>query len=109
MAKIWRAENAKLLHIVDYDGAIDHSQVNYHIVEEICSSVIIPVEFAGGIRTLEDAKQIIDIGISRLVISTMAIENPDEFKKAFEFFGPKKICINLDILGLKKKNGNFIY
>jgi phosphoribosylformimino-5-aminoimidazole carboxamide ribotide isomerase len=101
MAKIWRAENAKLLHIVDYDGAIDHSQVNYPIVEEICSSVIIPVEFAGGIRTLEDAKQIIDIGISRLVISTMAIENLDEFKKAFEFFGPKKICINLDILGLE--------
>lgn len=101
MAKIWRAENAKLLHIVDYDGASDHLQINYPIVEEICSSVIIPVEFAGGIRTLADAKQIIGLGVSRLVISTMAIENPDEFKKVFEFFGPKKICINLDILDLE--------
>lgn len=112
MAKIWRAENAKLLHVVDYDGAIDHSRINYPIVEEICTSVIIPVEFAGGIRTLEDAKQIIDIGISRLVISTMALENPEEFKKVFEFFGPKKISINLDILdqeivtrGRSKKTG----
>lgn len=99
MAKIWRAENAKLLHIVDYDGALDHSKINYPIVEEICSSVIIPVEFTGGIRTLEDAKQILDTGICRLVISTMAIENPEEFKKVFEYFGPEKICINLDIIG----------
>jgi len=112
MAKIWRAENAKLLHIVDYDGAIEHSRVNYPIVEEICSSVIIPVEFAGGIRNIDDAKQIMDTGICRLVISTMAIENPDEFKKVLEFFGPTKICINLDILdeeivirGRRKKTG----
>jgi phosphoribosylformimino-5-aminoimidazole carboxamide ribotide isomerase len=47
-----------------------------------------------------------------LVISTMALENPEEFKKVFEFFGPKKICINLDILdqeivtrGRRKKTG----
>jgi phosphoribosylformimino-5-aminoimidazole carboxamide ribotide isomerase len=68
-------------------------------VEEICSSVIIPVEFAGGIRNLDDAKQIMDTGISRLVISTMALENPEEFKKVFEMFGPKKIVTSLDIVG----------
>ncbi|OGU76729.1 MAG: 1-(5-phosphoribosyl)-5-[(5-phosphoribosylamino)methylideneamino]imidazole-4-carboxamide isomerase [Ignavibacteria bacterium RBG_16_34_14] len=99
MAKIWRAENAKLLHVVDFDGAWEHSRKNYKIVEEICSSVIIPVEFAGGIRNLDDAKQIMDTGISRLVISTMALENPDEFKKVFETFGPQKIVTGLDILG----------
>jgi phosphoribosylformimino-5-aminoimidazole carboxamide ribotide isomerase len=99
MAKIWRAENAKLLHVVDFDGAWEHSRKNYKIVEEICSSVIIPVEFAGGIRNLDDAKQIMDTGISRLVISTMALENPNEFKKVFETFGPKKIVAGLDIIG----------
>jgi len=99
MAKIWRAENAKFLHVVDFDGAWEHSRKNYKIVEEICSSVIIPVEFAGGIRNLDDAKQIMDTGISRLVISTMALENPDEFKKVFDMFGPKKIVTGLDIVG----------
>jgi phosphoribosylformimino-5-aminoimidazole carboxamide ribotide isomerase len=99
MAKIWRAENAKLLHIVDFDGAWEHSRKNYKIVEEICSSVIIPVEFAGGVRNLDDAKQIMDTGISRLVISTMALENPDEFKKVFEMFGPAKIVTSLDVVG----------
>lgn len=99
MAKIWRAENAKLLHIVDFDGAWEHSHKNYKIVEEICSSVIIPVEFAGGVRNLDDAKQVMDTGISRLVISTMALENPDEFKKVFEMFGPAKIAVALDVVG----------
>jgi phosphoribosylformimino-5-aminoimidazole carboxamide ribotide isomerase len=99
MAKIWRAENAKFLHIVDFDGAWEHSHKNYKTVEEICSSVIIPVEFAGGIRNLDDAKQIMDTGISRLVISTMALEDPDEFKKVFELFGPAKIVAALDVVG----------
>ncbi len=99
MAKIWRAENAKLLHVVDFNGAWDHSHKNYKIVEEICSSVIIPVEFAGGIRNLDDAKQVMDTGICRLVISTMALENPEEFIKVFEMFGPTKIVVSLDVVG----------
>ncbi len=98
MAKIWRAENAKLIHIVDFDGAADHSKNNLHLIEEICSSVIIPVQYAGGIRNFEDVDYIMSIGVSRLVISTMAIENPVEFKKAFEKNGPAKIAIALDVI-----------
>jgi phosphoribosylformimino-5-aminoimidazole carboxamide ribotide isomerase len=98
MAKIWRTENAKLLHVVDFDGAADHSQNNLHLVREICESVIIPVQFAGGIRNLEDVEAIMDTGISRLVMSTMAIENPDFFIKVFEKYGPLKIAIALDII-----------
>ena len=98
MAKIWRAENTKLIHVVDFDGAADHSRNNFHVVEQICSSVIIPVQFAGGIRNIDDVNQIMATGISRLVISTMAIEKPDDFKKAIEKYGPSKIAIALDIV-----------
>ena len=98
MARIWRAENAKLIHVVDFDGAADHSKRNFKIIEEICSSVIIPVEFAGGIRTFDEAKQMMQTGISRLVVSTMAIENRTDFVKALEFFGPLKLVISLDIV-----------
>lgn len=98
MAKIWRAENAKMLHVVDFDGAHDHSHENFKVVEQMCSSVVIPVEFAGGIRNLDDAKLIMDTGIARLALGTMAISNPDEFKKVFELFGPEKIVLSLDII-----------
>lgn len=98
MAKIWRAENAKMLHIVDFDGAHDHSNQNFKIVEQICSSVVIPVEFAGGIRDLDDAKAIMDTGICRLALGTMPISNPEEFKKVFDYYGPVKIVLSLDII-----------
>ncbi len=98
MAKIWRTENAKLLHVVDFDGAATHSHENLPVIQQICESVIIPVQFAGGIRNWEDIELIMSTGISRLVISTMAIENPELFKKAFEKYGPLKICIALDII-----------
>ncbi len=98
MAKIWRAENTKLIHVVDFDAAAEHSRKNFSTIEKICSSVIIPVEFAGGIRTLEDVKAIMDVGISRLILSTMAIESPKDFISAFEFYGPSKIAISIDII-----------
>lgn len=98
MAKIWRTENAKMLHVVDFDGASEHSNKNLKIIEEICSSVVIPVEYAGGIRNMEDASAALDMGICRLVIGTMAFEDYNEFKRIFEKYGPSKIAVSLDIV-----------
>lgn len=98
MAMIWRAENSKMIHIVDFDGAHTHSDINLKVVEKICSSVIIPVQFAGGVRNLYDAQRVIETGVCRLVVTTMIIEAPDEFKKVLETLGPKKIAVSLDII-----------
>jgi phosphoribosylformimino-5-aminoimidazole carboxamide ribotide isomerase len=98
MARIWRAENAKMLHVVDFDGSADHTHTNFQTVEKICSSVIIPVQFAGGIRNMEDVKAIMDTGISRLVVGTMAIKNRKLFEEVFEKYGPEKISVSLDVI-----------
>ncbi|NCQ17089.1 MAG: 1-(5-phosphoribosyl)-5-[(5-phosphoribosylamino)methylideneamino] imidazole-4-carboxamide isomerase [Ignavibacteria bacterium CG_4_8_14_3_um_filter_37_9] len=98
MAKIWRAENSKMLHIVDFDALHGDKNKNVSLLEEICNSVIIPVEFAGGIRTLEDANKYFNLGVSRIAISTLALENLPEFKKIFDTFGPKKIVVSLDVI-----------
>jgi phosphoribosylformimino-5-aminoimidazole carboxamide ribotide isomerase len=86
-----------MIHVVDFDGAHELSKRNYKVVEEICSSVVIPVEFSGGIRNLEDADKIMSTGISRLGINTLAVENRKEFLKVFEKFGPSQIAVTLDI------------
>ncbi|MFI5236341.1 MAG: HisA/HisF-related TIM barrel protein [Ignavibacteriales bacterium] len=98
MAKIWRAENAKMIHVTDFDGAYDQSKRNYKVIEEICSSVVIPVEFAGGIRSVQDADEIINTGVIRIAINSMAVENREEFIKLLEKYGPSKVVITLDIL-----------
>ena len=97
MAKIWRAENAKMIHVVDFDGAHEQSKKNYAVLQEICTSVVIPVEFAGGVRNVEDSNEVMQCGISRLAINTLAVEHKKEFIKVFEKYGPTKIVISLDI------------
>ena len=98
MAKLWRKENAKMIHVVDFDGASKHSNKNFKVVEEMCSSIVIPVQFTGGIRNIDDVKNIMNCGIIRLAINTMAIENRKDLIKALDIYGPKKIVIALDIL-----------
>ncbi len=98
MAMIWRAENAKMLHVVDFNGAFDHTKVNHDIIKNLCSSVIIPIEFTGGIRSVEDAEAVFDLGVYRLAVNTMALENRSEFIKLVEKFGPTKIVLSIDIL-----------
>ena len=97
MAQIWRAENAKLIHIVDFDGAYERSKKNISIIDKICHSIVIPVEFAGGIRTKEDADTLFDVGVVRIAINTMAVENRKEFISVLEKYGPSKVCVSLDV------------
>lgn len=98
MAKIWRTENAKILHIVDFDAVEEHSRKNLRTIEKICSAIVIPIEYAGGIRSIEDSKMLFDAGVSRLVIGSMAIEKQEDFIKLFEANGPVKIAVSLDIV-----------
>lgn len=98
MAEIWRAENAKVLHVVDFDAFTEHSHRNFSILEQICNDVIIPIEYAGGIRNFEDAKTIFSLGVSRIVLSTLVVENPDEFKKIHDKFGSSKVAVALDVV-----------
>ena len=98
MALLWRSENAKIIHIVDFDSSHEHSHKNYDIIEEICNSVIIPVEMGGGISSYEEAETLFGLGVFRIVIGTLAYENQQEFKKIFERYGPQKISAAIDVI-----------
>lgn len=112
MAMIWRAENAKCIHVVDFNAVSDNAMQNLSIIEKICSSVIIPVELGGGIHDLDAAKRALDIGVYRLAIGSLAVENPYEFRKILDTLGPKKVAAAIDsseneviIRGRKIKTG----
>lgn len=96
MAMIWRAENAKCIHVVDFNAAWDSTTQNLSIIEKICSAVVIPVQLGGGIRNLDSARRALDIGVYRLAIGSLAVENPDEFRKILDTFGPKHIAAAID-------------
>lgn len=98
MAMIWRAENAKCLHIVDFDSSHEHSKSNFDLIRRVCESVIIPVELGGGIRTLKDVSDAFELGVARVVIGSMAFENPREFIKILDEFSPNKVIAAIDVV-----------
>lgn len=98
MAMIWRAENAKFLHVVDFNCSHEHSHCNFDILKEICNSVIIPVEFGGGISSYEEAREVISLGVHRVVIGTLATTNQTEFQRIIKMLGASKISAAIDVI-----------
>ena len=98
MAMIWRAENAKCLHVVDFNASWHHSHTNDNVIRKICEAVIIPVELGGGISSLDDAKLAFDQGVARIVVGSLAFDNSDEFVKILEYFTPKKVVAAIDVI-----------
>ena len=98
MAMIWRAENAKCLHVVDFNASWHHSHTNDNVIRKICESGIIPVELGGGIISFEDAQLAFDQGVARVVIGSLAIDNPKEFEKILSYFTPNKVVAAIDVI-----------
>jgi len=99
MAKLWRKENAKSLHVTDIDGARLGYMVNREVIQKMIKAVDIPIEFGGGLRSYGEVKKALDLGAFRVVIGTMMIENPDEAKRTIDTHGASKI-----VLGINTKN-----
>lgn len=98
MAMIWRAENAKCLHVVDFNSSWHHSHANENVIRTICESVIIPVELGGGINNFDDAQLAFDQGVARIVIGSLAVDNPKEFEKILQHFTPNKVVAAIDVI-----------
>lgn len=74
-AKKWQEEGAKLIHIVDLDGAKTGEPVNFEIIRKVISQVSVKIEVGGGIRSEETIKKYIEAGAGRVVLSTRVIED----------------------------------
>ena len=92
----WAREGAARLHIVDLDGAKDGAPVNTGLVGDIASSVQVPLQLGGGIRTLEDAKESLALGVSRIIMGTAAIEGPDIIQEVCRELGPEAVMVSVD-------------
>tara|TARA_B100000965_G_scaffold338310_1_gene305463 strand:- start:5052 stop:5822 length:771 start_codon:yes stop_codon:yes gene_type:complete len=94
-ARTWEKQGAKRLHLVDLDGAKTGEPINDQTIKEIKKSISIPIQLGGGIRTADRAKELFDIGIDRIILGTIAIENP-ELVRVLSSEYPKKIVVGID-------------
>lgn len=98
-ARKWEAAGADMLHVVDLDAALGTGSDNSAAIEKIISSVKVPVELAGGIRSYDSAKKALDKA-ARVVIGTMAYSDPDSVRKLAKKH-PGRIVISIDQSGGK--------
>jgi phosphoribosylformimino-5-aminoimidazole carboxamide ribotide isomerase len=88
---------AKIIHVVDLDGAFFGQPQNLEVIEEICNNVSIPIQMGGGLRNLELIERVMDFGVSRVVLGSVAIIKPEILEEAIARFSAKRVVVGLDI------------
>lgn len=96
MAKLWVSQGATFLHIVDLDGALAGHSVNEEAIREIVKSVNVPIQLGGGIRSAEAVKNMLALGITRCIIGTRAVEQPEFIRDLVQEFGADRIVVGVD-------------
>lgn len=96
MAKKWESQGGKYLHLVDLDGAKAGKGINDEAIKSIIQAVTIPVELGGGIRTLEDIKAKLELGVDRVILGSVAVSHLDLVREAVERYGSDKIVVGVD-------------
>ena len=94
-ARQWISQGATWLHMVNLDGAFAAANDNGHILEQV-ARLGTPVQFGGGLRTMDDIRRAIDQGATRVVLGTVAVKQPEIVEQAGTKWGAEAICVALD-------------
>ncbi len=95
MAFRWRDAGAERLHLVDLDGAAEGKLCNASVIGEIAKKVQIPIEIGGGIRQIATMEHLLELGVDRMILGTVAVEEPELVEKACLKFGDR-IIVSID-------------
>ncbi|MCG6910651.1 MAG: 1-(5-phosphoribosyl)-5-[(5-phosphoribosylamino)methylideneamino]imidazole-4-carboxamide isomerase [Deltaproteobacteria bacterium] len=95
MARQWAAAGARIIHIIDLDGAVMKRPKNLALVKEIVASVETKIQIGGGIRTRDTIAMYLEAGAERVIIGTEAIRNPSLVDEACREF-PGRIVVGID-------------
>lgn len=100
IAARWVSEGARVLHLIDLDGAIEGIRLNGSIIESIVKNFEVETQVGGGIRSKEDAAALLALGAGRVILGTAAVNNPSIVEELAREFGSERIMVALD-----SKNG----
>ena len=95
VARQWVAQGATCLHLVDLDGARDGQVLNGPVIASIVAAVNVPCQIGGGIREEASIRALLELGLSRLVLGTQAIRQPDWFRQMVRRY-PGRLVLGID-------------
>ena len=95
MAVRWADAGAEYLHVVDLDGALAGQSSNTEVIKRILAKVKIPVQVGGGIRTLANIEKMLDLGVTRVILGSVAVRDPELVREACQKF-PGQVVVGID-------------
>jgi phosphoribosylformimino-5-aminoimidazole carboxamide ribotide isomerase len=95
VAQMWEQQGAEMIHIIDLDATLRQGD-NQSIVDELVELLPTPIQFGGGIRDESNATQLLDIGIERIILGTLAFQNPEIVSQIGNSYGFERIVVALD-------------
>ena len=93
----YQAQGAEVLHLVDLTGAKDPAARQIPLLKQLVAGVTVPVQVGGGIRTEQDVEALLDAGVSRVVVGSTAVKNPELVQQWFTRFGADALVLALDV------------
>ena len=95
VAQQWVEQGATRLHVVDLDGAKEGRSANLPAIEAIVRAVSVPVQVGGGLRDRSSVTQLLNLGVERAILGTVAVEAPDLVQEICQAF-PRQIAVGID-------------
>lgn len=96
IARLWRTENAKSLHVTDVDGIAQGRLINTDVIRQMMAAVDIPFEIGRGFRTYEAVAEAFDLGAYRVVVSPELVDDPPVAARILEAFGTSRVVLGID-------------
>ena len=96
MARSFEDAGAKRLHLVDLDGAFKGKGANLVSIRAILKNISIPVQLGGGLRNAENIEKMFELGVSSVIVGTMAVKNPDVLEEVIKRFTGEKVILGID-------------
>lgn len=97
LVKGYQSDGAEIIHIIDLEGARDASARQLDLIENVVKATGARFQVGGGIRSESDVAELLDIGVERVIIGSLAIEQPALVSKWVNKFGPDHVVLALDV------------
>ncbi|WKZ58265.1 MAG: 1-(5-phosphoribosyl)-5-[(5-phosphoribosylamino)methylideneamino]imidazole-4-carboxamide isomerase [Cyclobacteriaceae bacterium] len=97
VARTFEEAGLEYLHLVDLDGAKQGKVTNWKVVESICTSTSLKVDFGGGIKTKSEIRQLLELGVKQVNLGSVAVKEPEKVSIWVDEFGADKIILSADV------------
>jgi imidazole glycerol-phosphate synthase subunit HisF len=97
IVRIFNDKEVDELIFLDITATVENRPPNFEILGKITSECFMPLGYGGGIRTLEDVRKLLAIGVEKIVLNTSAVENPSLIRAAADYAGSQAVVISIDV------------